>query len=252
MNILVISMEPPIPTNSGARMYLYQRLKLLRKSNNVVLFSLVEGEKCDFDESDYNEICNEFYFFNRGNKFKNYVKNVNLPYSIGSRSIKLLKESINNYISKNGVDIIYLTSIHMFDNLPLERIRRDRIKVILAQDNIEYLLFRDIASKESNLLKKIVYYVESLRLEKFEMKVYKSGIFSGFTFISENDLTFFQNKIENNMKCVLIPPYVEEKFYKRNITNNKIIVCKRKIIPTLTRKHHFVGTNCTIGIRKTA
>ena len=27
---------------------------------------------------------------------------------------------------------------------------------------------------------------------------------------------------------------------------------KRKIIPTLTRKHHFVGTNCTIGIRKTA
>ena len=106
---------------------------------------------------------------------------------------------------ENDIDIIVMDFPHMFRNL-LPVLKKMDIPVTVQQHNIEYLTMRSLSKiKNMSLIKRLVYYLESKRLEWYEKGVYKRDIIRSFSFFSETDKVFFENKLKVKQKCEVIP-----------------------------------------------
>lgn len=208
MKILFISMELPYPDHSGGSKYAWQKIRQLSLKNEVFLVSFNEfNEKVQEDM--YNKYLKEYYFYNREKKFKQIILQLHKPYSLTSRVNLKMKEKINQLIKQNKFDAIILDSIHMYYNL--NGIQLNNIPIYLTQQNIEYKLFESISNKTYNLIKKIIYKIESIKLKNLEEKLFKANKFKGYIFISKDDLEIYKKEI-GEVNAICIPPALENKW----------------------------------------
>lgn len=213
-SLIFITMEMPYPCNSGGRKYTWERIIELKKQGyDIFLFSLKDNDEKIYQE-EYDKYIEKSYFYNRKNKIKYAIKNINLPFSVATRTNFEMKRDIENFINNNKIDVIILDSILMGNNA----VETD-IPYILTQHNIEYKTFKNISKKSKNILKKIIFYREYKMVKIFEKKFYDNKFFSGITFISKSDKAFFENKFGNIAKLELIPIGVN--FKKNQVKNIK-------------------------------
>ncbi|WP_175400847.1 glycosyltransferase [Clostridium pasteurianum] len=201
MNIIFISMELPYPANSGGRIYTWERLKQIQKhSNNIFLYTLAENsEKVELEK--IKEVCSEVNIYRRENKYKNAILNLFKPYSVVSRYNKNMYYDIEKIIaSEKKVDLIIIDIPEMILNCPVN----NNIPKIITQHNIEFKVFQSIYKNSKNYIHKAIFYIEYIKMKRFEDKIYKSNLINGFTFISEKDAEVFQNMY--NIKRYNITP----------------------------------------------
>lgn len=183
MNIIFISAELPYPNNSGGRIYTWERLKQLKKNNNeIFLFTLKENDEF-IDYDNLNRVCHKVNVYERKSKFKKGLLNINKPYSVISRYNEKMYNDINKLIKDDIIDIIIIDIPEVLLNCPMDN---DIVK-ILTQHNIEYEVFRNIAKNSKNIIKKLIFYSEYIKMKKFETKFYNSKLINGYVFISEDD-----------------------------------------------------------------
>lgn len=65
-------------------------------------------------------------------------------------------------------------------------------KVILGQHNIEYVTMNNISKSMDNPIKKLIFCMESKRMEAFEKKIYEKNQVRLYTFVSSDDKAFFE------------------------------------------------------------
>lgn len=222
MNIIFITPELPYPANSGGRIYTWERLKQL-KHNNIYLFALKNrDEKVELDE--LNKICCKVNIYERKGRYFNSLLNLLKPYPVVSRFNSNMYRDINNLINEKKIDLIIIDIPEVILNCPFD----NNIPKVLTQHNIEYKVFKNISQNSQNILKKIIYNIESIKMKKFEDKLYKSGIINAYTFISEDEMNEFQ-KIYTNTKSVCIPQGYDIKVKDVNKKDNKKIVFTGKM-----------------------
>lgn len=191
MNILFITAEIPFPNNSGSRIYTWERIKQLSKYNEVHLVSLRENNEV-IEEQKMLNYCNSIKTFDRVNNYKFILKNILKPYSITSRFNIELNKYLKSVCKK--YDLIILDSLHMVLNVPFDCVN----KIILTQHNLEWKSFKSISKNSNNFIKRSIFFIESLKLRKFEKKLYDKKIFDGYTFISTEDKNEFEKEFKNN------------------------------------------------------
>lgn len=189
MNILFITAELPFPSNSGARIYTWERIKQLAKYNEINLISLRENNE-KVEKAEILKYCRKFKVFERKKDYIYILRNIVKPYSMISR----YNNNIYNYIKEeeHKYDLIILDSLHMILNIPHDV----KTKVLLTQHNIEWRAFKSISDNSKNLIKKNIFLIESLKLKIYEKKVYRGKKISGYTFISEED----KNELEKTFR----------------------------------------------------
>lgn len=204
MNILWITLESILPADSGGRLGVFKRLEQIAKTENIYLFYPYDDEK----ELEYVDelkcYCKEVHPYHRkDNKIKALLSILKYPYTVGSRNIPKLRLDIATCINMNHIDLINIDFPHMCVNLLDIDIN---IPIVLNEHNIEWKVYKTISASQKNIIKKIIYRIDSIRLEHYEKKIIRKIPFSMFTFVSDKDMGHMitKEKIPKEM-CRLIP-----------------------------------------------
>lgn len=195
MNIIWLTPEPPFPP-VGGRNGVYNRILQLSKYNNIFLFSIVYNSQEELEIKEMEKYCKEVNTYNRNaNVFKKYFKSIFKPYSVASRTIKKMQLDILSLCDRVDIDVIIVDFPNMALNIRKIQKKYPNIVLTLNQHNIEYKRMREMFNvKTINFVKRISYYLESFRLERYEKRIYKKINFKAITFFSVDDAKFFEKR----------------------------------------------------------
>jgi glycosyltransferase involved in cell wall biosynthesis len=227
-------MELPYPANSGGRIYTWERLKQLKKyDNKIFLFSIKDKDEF-VNYAELRKVCFNINMYNRPNKYINGLTNLFKPYSVISRYDKNMHNDIRNLIKKNEIDLIIIDIPEMLLNCPVN----NNIPKVLTQHNIEYKVFQNIAKNSKNIIKKVIFKFEYIKMKKFENKIYSSNFLDGYTFISQNDMAEFKTSYPNN-NCICIPQGYEIKKGNNKLSETNIMNTQKQKVIVFTGKMDY-------------
>ena len=206
MKIAWLTPEIPFPP-IGGRNGVYNRIVQLSKHNEIFLFSIAYSEEEKNTVNAMKAYCKEVNYYNRNeSKIKRIWKSLFSPYSVASRTISELQYDLNEVIKREKIDVIIVDFPNMAKNL--FNIECENIYCTLNQHNNEYVRMREMYKiKTIPFYKRVAYYLESLRLESYEKKLYKKNLFNSITFFSKDYMKSFRDKWGNitNAKLELFP-----------------------------------------------
>lgn len=195
MKILVLVPEMIFPANTGGRIVSCKRIQHLSTNNDVYLFGI-----CDSDdekiigETHLRKYCKYVHFENRNkSKLHSFLDLWKAPYACVSRWNVHLKKSIIEFYNRINPDYVMVEFPQMLGCIGEQILNSG--KVILGLHNIEYKTMRNLSNSiHGNFFKKVVFYFESFRFEKYEELMYNKYKIKLFTFVSSEDKAFFEEK----------------------------------------------------------
>lgn len=206
MNIVFITSEFPYPPNSGGRIYTWQRIKYLSLNNNIFLFSIIDdGDIKYLNDEVVKTTFKEFNVYKRKNKIIQGIKGISYPFSVATRRNEEMFQDISKLINSRSIDLIIIDNPQMLINCDMN----NKTPKILTQHNIEYKAFESMYKNSNNIIKKIIYRREYRLMKNFEEKYYHNNKINGYSFISEEDKQYFEEKYSNT-NTTLVPPGVDE------------------------------------------
>ena len=202
MRIIWITPECPYPPNTGGRVAIWKRIEYLALKNEIHLYTIIESEEEKKYKSIMESVCSSVHFYKRTSIMKSLLFSVKFPYPAASRWNSSLKKDLEEIYNKKNIDYIIVDFPQMLGCLPKNIINSD--KIILHQHNIEYMTMRDIAQLFKNPLKRIIYKFVAKQLKRYEKSIYEKDFIRLYTFVSESDKKFFEEKFHKT-NTLLVP-----------------------------------------------
>lgn len=173
MKILMVSSYLPYPLLDGGRIRLYNLLKRLGKDHEITLVCEKWGGQTQKDIDEISKICKKVIVVDRPKALsaKNVAKSllsVNPLLTIVHTNNKITK-LIKEQLASNRFDLVHVETFYIMQNLP-----RVNIPVVLAEHNIEYLVYERYARK-SNIFFKPVYYWDIAKLKRVEKNAWEKA-----------------------------------------------------------------------------
>lgn len=237
MNIVFVTPEFPYPPNSGGRIYTWQRIKYLSQNNNIYICSMIDdNDKQYLNDKEVKDVFTDIFVYKRKNKIIQAIKGIKYPFSVATRRSEEMFNDISMLTSKNNIDLIIIDHPQMLVNCDMN----NNIPKVLTQHNIEFLAFESMYNKNNNMIKKFIYKRECKLMQKYEEYYYKNNIINGYSFISQEDKEYFENKYNNN-STILIPPGLNyiEKEYKKKQGYNIVFTGKMDYEPNIQAMRWF-------------
>ena len=188
MNILWVSLYPPLPLNFGGPIGIYHRMReLVKRNNSVYLFYINEDNDPDYDRQ-LAHFCKEVHSYPRLKKtnLKVLFDCLRYPYTVATRNISRMKEDIEKCICDERINIINVEFPQMCINI-LGISSKYNIPVILHEHNNEWNRFIQM-SESSKGIRRLLLLNESKKLYNFEKYIEKNGIVNNYSFLSTDDL----------------------------------------------------------------
>lgn len=168
--ILFLTPQLPFPPLSGGTIKSWKLIEFLTKNYDTSLACFLK----DNDNKYFSEFLEKVHLKkvycqplsvprNIANLFKSYFYNI--PLSIYRNYSKDFYNNILEII--NDYDVIIVDHFLMFQYIP----RNYKGKVILHEHNAEYIMWEKAALNERNIFKKIILYMESIRIKKYEKAI---------------------------------------------------------------------------------
>ncbi|MBN2286347.1 MAG: glycosyltransferase [Tissierellales bacterium] len=176
--ILFITNLMPFPLDNGGKIKTYNILKLLKPKYDIDLLFFVNSE---------NEIKHLRELEKIGYHIDFELKSIILnkkplkkaleilrslcngkPYIISKYYSKSFSKKVDHYIKHNDYKYIYIDHLQQFQYVPKIFLKTLRNKIILDQHNVEYILAKRYYHKLRNPLKKIIVFLEYLKLRSYE------------------------------------------------------------------------------------
>lgn len=177
--INIISLDKPYPDNYGGIIDIFQKIKSLHSLGiNVHLHCFTKDKKKSKELEKY---CKSIYYYKRNKNWKKWFSLT--PFIVKSRDSKLLLKKL----TKNNYPILFegLHTTHLAKHKKI--INR---KLFLRNHNIEANYYFALYKKETNILKKLFFFSEYLKLKKYENSL--KSINSVFS-ITEKDNSYFSH-----------------------------------------------------------
>ena len=197
-------MESPLPANSGGRIGVYKRLEQISKTEKIYLFYPYDNKSDLAFTEELKKYCVEVYPYERKKNRENAIRRIaKYPYTVSSREFEQMKTDICECIKNNSIDLINVDFPHMCVNLLHLNLN---IPIILNEHNVEWEVYRNISRSETNLLKKLLYWIDSYRLKAYEYSLKSHIVFSKVSFVSCEDRRFMiSNGLYDERQTALIP-----------------------------------------------
>ncbi len=188
----IISFDVPYPPNYGGVIDVFYKIKYLSLSGIKVHLHCFEYGRGMPKELD--KYCETVNYYKRKTGLASFFSKI--PYIIKSRTNENLKQNL----LKNDFPIIFegLHSCRLID----EPLLKDRMK-IFRESNVEHEYYRHLAKAEKNILKKIFFHIEAIKLKNYE-KIIKNADISFI--VSLKDLEHFQKNYPQS-KFVHLPSF---------------------------------------------
>lgn len=210
MKLLVILPRVPYPTEKGDKLRAFHQLRILSKYHDIVLCSLYEDDIDPDAKKVLKEFCTKLYFFklNRWGLFVNMLKALFSckPFQVAYFYRRSIKNKIETIIEKEKPDHIYCQLLRT----------AEYVKNIDIPKTIDYQDVFSIGIKRRmdkvNLLLRPVFWMEYVRLRKYENKIF--SWFDNKTIISYPDRDLIPH--ENYEQIHVIPNGVDYDFFTAN------------------------------------
>lgn len=186
MKILWISLEAPYPANTGGRQGVWNRLKRLAKEHQIYYFYTFDKEEEAYIP-ELEELCAQVVSVRRTKSLGLIGRMLRYPYTVASRCMPELERAIDDCVQKHGIDLINVDFPHMC--APVCRAAAQyQIPVVLNEHNIEWKVYRQIASSTSSAAKRFAYGIDSWRLKWYEKHIVNRIKPQGITFVSQENM----------------------------------------------------------------
>jgi len=233
MKIAYLIPEATYPVNTGGRVVTYNRIKYLSQlGNDIYLFSIIDEDAEDEIQKEHMSafvrVCNNY---NR-NKYKRdtYRSLVKYPFAVASRSNAELQRDLERLLTEVRIDVVFCEYPQMYLNIRKILVGQG-VKILVGQNNIEYLTMRTISGTFASPLKRFVYWFDSVRLEAYEKRIYKENLISGHIFVSKEDELYFRNNIDFGQAKTFLSPIGadEHTSFSHLSSNDKIAIIVGKM-----------------------
>ena len=209
MKIIWVTDECPYPPNTGGRVGVWKRIEYLSKRNEIYLFTIIDNED---EKKYYTEMlnwCKEVYMFERCSTFRTLAYSLFYPYPGASRWSTKIRNQVEEMCSRIHPDYVFVDGPHMMGTLKKNVLLEQNI--VLNQHNIEHLSLKSIGQGTSNILKKILYYLTSMQMKRYEKCIYLKRNVNLYTFVSSSDKEYFEKKYQL-FNTLLVPVGAEINF----------------------------------------
>jgi hypothetical protein len=173
----IISFDVPYPTDYGGVIDVFFKIKNLYQQGCIIYLHCFQYGRAVAPELE--KYCKQVWYYPR--KIGINGLSMQLPYIMYSRRDKQLLFNLLNIdapIIFEGIHCTYL----------LNHPQLSGRKKIIRNHNVEHQYYQLLARRESNLIKKCYYYLESFFLKKLERKLFAADILMP---ISDADTAFF-------------------------------------------------------------
>lgn len=241
MNILFLTYDFPYPTTSGGKSRAYHLLKHTAKKANIFLFSFVRD---DYNPEWNNEILalgiKDIKVFRRRklNNLENFI-NVTFGSSIfkslyfDSKVLDLLKEIIH----KEKIDIVHYES--SYTGYYIQDLKGYKIKQVLGTENIEFMLYDQLAKHMDIFSPRPVVSLMAKRLMREEISMIKSA--DAVTVVTDEERSLLEKKA--NVKSYKISNGIETENYGYSfdpkLKNNMLFVGNFTYFPNVDAVNFF-------------
>ena len=221
-NILFLTTRFPYPPDDGGKIDTLTNIKILSRNYGVFLFYI--GNKDEKEkELEKHTSLQGLYSYTKDTKNNLIGIFINLfckvPYTISKYHDYKIYKKIEGIIKEKNIDIVFINHLHMAFYGKLMKEKFPGIKLILREQNTEYIFWKRIFKEEKNVLKKFIFWWQSFKILNYEMEII--NIFYKCFMISPVDQLNLL-KINLNAKTVAIPTAINIKKYQLSQTINTI------------------------------
>lgn len=176
MKLLFVTYDFPFPMNSGGKSRAYHLMKYAASENTeVLLYSFTRDSYSESDSKELEKIkVSKIFTYKRKSKknFSGLIKTALLSSSIFKNLYfeKFVKEEIIKIIKNEKIDCVifesFYTSFYICDE-----IRNMGVKQIYGSENVEHMLYYDLAKTKGKLLSPL-FFSQVSRIKKEESEAY--------------------------------------------------------------------------------
>lgn len=180
----IISFAIPSPPNYGGIIDVYYKLVALRKAGIKTHLHCFEYDRNP--DTHLETLCESVHYYKRSTGLRSFFSLV--PYIVLSRK----NQELLNELQKNDYPILF-EGIHSCYYLNDKRLL-NRTK-IYRESNIEHHYYSQLAHAEKNIVKKLFFFSESIKLRFFEKKLEAARLMLA---VSKEDTKHLQQKFPRN------------------------------------------------------
>ncbi|MCL4418642.1 MAG: glycosyltransferase family 4 protein [Patescibacteria group bacterium] len=223
MKILMVSSYLPYPLFSGGHIRLFNILKNLSQRHEITLVCEKRANQTKKDIEEVEKICKKVIAIDRKKQWSlaNIVKTglSNSPFLITGHAQTKMREEINKLLTSEKFDLVHVETSYVMQNLP-----KTPIPVVLAEHNVEYLVYKRYSNRISFLLRPL------LNIDVFKLKNKEEAFWEKADYliaVSEDEAKIMKAK---NKNVVIVPNGVDINRFKikdlrfTNKNNNKTIL----------------------------
>jgi len=221
-NILFLTTRFPYPPDDGGKIDTLTNIKILSRNYGVFLFYI--GNK-DEREKELEKHINLQGLYSYTKDTKNNLIGIfinlfcKIPYTISKYHDYKIYKKIEEIIIEKNIDIVFIDHLHMAFYGKLIKEKFNGIKLILREHNAEYIFWKRIFKEEKNIIKKFIFWRQSLKILNYEKEII--NIFDKCFMISPIDQLNLL-RINLNAKTVVISTAMNIKKYQLSQTINTI------------------------------
>jgi hypothetical protein len=193
MDLHIISLNIPYPPDYGGMIDTFYRIRELHELGVRIHLHCFEYGRQHSKELE--SLCETTCYYPRTSGLLNHLSEI--PYIVKSRKSKILLKNLvtDDYpILFDGLHSTFYLGHHALSS------RRKLVRL----HNIEHKYYKNLADNEQNLLKKVYFLLESVKLKRYE-KVLKYADF--ILPISDRDQNYFENKYHNSFFIAPFHPF---------------------------------------------
>lgn len=153
----IICFDVPFPTTYGGVMDVFCKIQALSKLGTEIYLHVFQYGRTE--QEILKKYCAEVHYYKRKTSFVNGIGL--LPYVVRSRSDQHL---VNN-LKRVDAPILF-EGLH--STLLLRKKQFKNRKLLVRTHNIEHQYYKQLAFNESNVFKKLFFFIESLKLKYYE------------------------------------------------------------------------------------
>lgn len=218
--ILFLTTLMPYPIDNGGKIKTYNTLKALNEEYDIDLMCYYEDETELVFKDELKKVLVNITLFKQKittsiNKkhmlylaFKN-ILTVN-PVTVAKFKNNEFEKEIIKKLERSQYRYIYIDHMQIAINLNKDTLTK--YKIILDQHNCEYLIMKRKCLSESNIIKKIFFLIEYIKVKKFESTLLKLA--TKVIILSEADKKSMNSIGDINCKCDIIPIPIDNNYCK--------------------------------------
>lgn len=224
MKILMVSSYLPYPLFNGGNIRLYNLIRHLSKKHEITLICEKRTHQTEADLDELRKFCKDVITFPRKKQwsFKNILRSAysSDPFLVIGHTIPEMRTRIGQELIEKNFDLIHVETFYVLQNVP-----STTLPIILAEHNIEYMVYERFAMEAPFWLRPLLD-IDVSKLRRKETQAWKNV--SRLISVSAKEKDIMQSAVKT--KIDIVPNGVDLGLYKFQDSKSKFQEKEKRIL----------------------